>query len=193
MLKKLLHWSSHLESYPPGQNMAKRYVRVWRLWTWYIQLSKLIYIYEHGTYTFMNVNICMDVVQTDCTASQQHFTSHQARSALHCQRVSAPLKLCSFRAASFLSSVFLTDSTTQEWLARPNCHSHVFTSYILLQCWPSAAAVSQLPRGKPELLCWLKIISLHLWTGTAPILIHNCKRDIPQFWFCISVLATKTC
>ncbi len=137
-------------------------------------------MYEHGTYTFMNVNICMDVVQTSCTASQKHFTSHQARSGLHCQRVSAPLRLCSFRAASFLSSVFLTDSTTQEWLAHPNCHSHVFTSYILLQCWPSAAAVSQLPRGKPELLCWLKIISLHLWTETAPIPILNCKKEYPS-------------
>jgi hypothetical protein len=37
-------------------------------------------------------------------------------------------------------------------LPRPNCHSHWFTSYALQPRRPSAAAVSQLPIGKPELL-----------------------------------------
>ena len=30
----------------------------------YIHVHDLIYLYVHGTYTFMHVNICMDTVQT---------------------------------------------------------------------------------------------------------------------------------
>ena len=32
--------------------------------TWYIHVHELIYLYVDGTYTFMNVNICMHIVQT---------------------------------------------------------------------------------------------------------------------------------
>ena len=95
-----------------------------------------------------------------CSASQAHFTFHQARSAgaLRRQRVSAPRRLLSCRAASFLSSVSSHDRPPRRGLSRPNCHSHGFTSYTLLPRLPSAAAVSQLPAGKPEPLCWL-----YLW------------------------------
>ena len=30
----------------------------------YIHVHDVIYLYVHGTYTFMNVNICMDTIQT---------------------------------------------------------------------------------------------------------------------------------
>ena len=59
------------------------------------------------------------------------------------------------QSESFLSSVFSTDRPPRRSLPRPNCHSHGFTSYTWLPRWPSAAAESQLPTGKPDLLCRL--------------------------------------
>jgi hypothetical protein len=59
-----------------------------------------------------------------------------------------PLLLSSFLPSPGSSLFRLTDH-----LPRPNCHSHGFTSYTLLPSQPSAAAVSQLPTGKPNLLC----------------------------------------
>jgi hypothetical protein len=120
-----------------------------------------IYVYAICTYTFINIYICNIFVCTwyrhVYTASQPHFTSHQAQSALQCLLVSAQRRLSSLRAASFLSSVFSTDRPPRRGLPRPNCHSHRFTvnSYTLLPHRPSAASVSQVPAGKTDLLCWL--------------------------------------
>ncbi len=123
----------------------------------------------HSICTFIFTFMCMQYVHTRSlinifvctwyrhvyTASRPHFTSHQAQSALQCLRVSAQHRLSSFRAASFLSSVFSTDRPPRSGLPRPNCHSHRFTSYTLLPHLPSAASVSQVPAGKTDLLCWL--------------------------------------
>ncbi len=67
-------------------------------------------------------------------ASNPHFISHQARSALRHLLVSAPRRLRSCRATSFLSSVSSHDRPPRQGLPRPNCHSHRFTSYTLLNC-----------------------------------------------------------
>ena len=115
-----------------------------------------------------------------CACSQLHFISHQARSALRRRRVSAPRRSRSFWAAAFLAPVFSTDRPPRRGLPRPNCHSHGFTSYTWLPRWPSAAAESQLPTGKPDLLCrlyWWGIVGVELparnkgISGTLPIIL----------------------
>ena len=121
----------------------------------YIHVYAYIYLYIHGTYTYLHIYICTYHVHTRSYSLATTLHSHQAQSALRRRRVSAPRRFRSFRAASFLSSVFSTDRPPRRGLPRPNCHSHAFTSYTLLPRRPSAAAESQVPTGKPDLLCWL--------------------------------------
>ncbi len=99
MIRRWSRWLGvrlgHLESWPPGQDWANLYIRVWTWyrhvctcshmfmkaqtctymsvpWTWiylnvcslYIHVHVVIHLYVHGTHTFMNVNICMDTIQT---------------------------------------------------------------------------------------------------------------------------------
>ena len=91
--------SFHLEFWPPGQDWANLYIRIWTWyrhvctcshmfmkaqtctymslpWTWiswylnhhddvcrlYIHVHVIIHLYVHGTHTFMNVNLCMDIL-----------------------------------------------------------------------------------------------------------------------------------
>ncbi len=113
----------------------------------YIHVYEYIYLYVHSTHMFMNIiYICMyhvcvctwnnilvwTLYRHVCTASQSHFTSHQARSALRLLQVSTPHRSLSFWAASFLSYVSSTDRPPKCSLPCPNCHSHWFTSYINL-------------------------------------------------------------
>ncbi len=121
----------------------------------YIHVHEFIYLYVHCTYTCIDVNICLDTVQTRLCSftTTLHFPSGPISLA-------TPASLSSEQEQLLLSSlllapVFSTDRPPRRGLPRPNCHSHKFTSYKLLPRRPSATAVSQLPTGKPDVLCWL--------------------------------------
>jgi hypothetical protein len=127
-------------------------------------------MYIHSKCTFIFTFMCMQYVYTSSlinifvytwyrhvyTASRPHFTSHQAQSALQCRRVSAPRRLLSFRAASFLSSVFSTDRTPRRGLPRPNCHSIAAT--LAIRCCSVTGARREDRPLVTWVLCWL-----YLW------------------------------
>ena len=120
----------------------------------YIHVHEFIYLYVHCTYTCIDVVIYLDTAYTclcNFTATL-HFPSEQPWNAVVCQHRAGASP--SEKPPSWHQSFHLKDH--QAWLATPK-HSHGFTSCTLLPPWrwPSAAAVSQLPTGKPDLLCWL--------------------------------------
>ena len=123
--------------------------------TMYRHVHESIYLYVHGTYTFMNVNICVYTIQTRLYSFTTilHFPSGQISLAM-------PASLSSVQEQLLLNSLLpvislLTDTPPRRGLPQPNCHCHWSTSYTFLPRRPSAAAVSQLPTGKPDLVCWL--------------------------------------
>ncbi len=75
--------------------------------TWYIHVHELIYLYVDGTYTFMNVNICMDIVQTRqySFTTTLHFPSGLIGFALP-----ASLQVSSVQAQLLQSSLLLVIS-----------------------------------------------------------------------------------
>ena len=73
----------------------------------YIHFHDLIYLYVHGTYTFMNVNICMGTVQTRLYSftNTLHFPSGPISLATPASLSSAqePLLLSSLRVLPVIS------------------------------------------------------------------------------------------
>ncbi len=66
----------------------------------YIRVHNLKYVYVHGTYTFMNVNICIDTVQTRLYSftTTLHFPSGPISLA-------TPASLSSIQGSLLLSSL----------------------------------------------------------------------------------------
>jgi hypothetical protein len=82
-----------------------------------------------------------------CAAAQPHFISHEARSALRRQRVSAPRRSLSFRAASlhvsFLAPVFSTDRPPRQAtpkLPQPPVHLIHIAATTAIRCCSVTAA-----------------------------------------------------
>jgi hypothetical protein len=127
----------------------------------YIHVHDYIHVYIHGTYTFIIVYICIYIVQARlyCFKTTLHFSSGPISLATPAS-LSCP-QATSTRAAeqppSSHQSPHMTDHPGEA------CHVQTATAtglpqYTLLPRLPSAAAVSQLPAGKPEPWCWL-----YLW------------------------------
>ncbi len=118
----------------------------------YIHVHEFMYLYVRCTYMCIDVKTCLDIVQTRLCSftTTLHFPSGPISLVTQASLSSAhePLLLSSI-------PVFSTYRPPRHCLPRPNCHSHWFTTYALLLHRPSAAAVSQLPIGNPDLLCWL--------------------------------------
>ncbi len=92
-----------------------------------ILVHELIYLYVHGTYNFMNVNICMDVVQTRL----QSFTT-----TLHFPSAQGPISL--------VTSASLSSKSAQ---AQRLQSSHLpVISLLIWQTTQALLAMSKLPQ-----------------------------------------------
>jgi hypothetical protein len=127
--------STHLESYPPGQDMAKWYVRVWtwyrhvhvytslwiheRVCTCYVHVHDVMHLNVHSTYTFMNnIFLCTWYIHVhECKYMYGHSTDTSVQLHNHTSESLSirPDQLCDARESQLRAGSAPSEQ-------RPSCH-----------------------------------------------------------------------